>query len=373
MSWKVLVTGGAGFIGSHLVDALVENGYDVTVLDNLAEQVHDAEPECLNDDARYVWGDVRDREILEDLLPEADVVSHQASAVGVGQSMYEIEHYVDANARGTATILDIIANDGIELEKFVVASSMSIYGEGAYVCPGCGEARYPGHRNTERLARGEWEHECPDCGTTLEPRATDESKPLDGASVYAVTKRDQEQLVRSVCRAYGIESVALRYFNVYGSRQALDNPYTGVCAIFASRIKNGNPPLVFEDGRQCRDFTHVSDIVGANIAAIESDADDVALNVGTGRHNSIAEVAETLVDMYDADVRPEVTGEYREGDIRHCYADVSRTRDVLDWEPAVELKEGMRELVKWSADREATDNFKKARAELDERGLTGGE
>jgi len=370
---NVLVTGGAGFVGSHLVDELVAEGYDVTVLDSLADQVHDEKPDYLNDDAEYVWGDVRDRNLMSNLLAEADVLSHQASAVGVGQSMYEIEKYVDVNTLGTARILDIIVNEDIDLEKMVVASSMSIYGEGQYYCPDCDEDRFPSLRDDEQLSRGGWEHYCPDCGTTLEPRQTPEEKSLDSTSVYAISKKDQEQLALSVGQTYDIPTVALRYFNIYGSRQALDNPYTGVCAIFSSRIKNGNRPLVFEDGQQTRDFIHVSDVARANRLAIEREAPDgCAVNVGTGDPQTIEGVAETLIDLYGADdLTPEIADDYRAGDIRHCYAETTRAEDLLGFEPEVEFEAGMRELVEWGREQEAEDNFERAHAELEEQGLVG--
>lgn len=368
---KVLVTGGAGFVGSHLVDHLIEEGYDVTVLDNLTDQVHDAKPTYLNEQATYVWGDIRDRDLVTDLLDDADVLSHQASAVGVGQSMYEVEEYVDNNTLGTATILDVIVNEGIDLEKIVVASSMSIYGEGAYYCPACEETRIPILRDESQLDKGVWEHECESCGMELEPHPTPESKPLDSTSVYAITKKDQEQLCRSIGRAYDIPTVALRYFNVYGSRQSMENPYTGVCAIFSSRIKNDNPPLVFEDGQQTRDFVHVQDIARANRLAIESDVQDAALNVGTGEPKTIKEIAETLIDLYgkSGELEPEIVGEFRQGDIRHCFADPDRARLEIGFEAEIEFRNGMRELVSWGDSQSVTDRFSEAQAELEERGL----
>ena len=371
---KVLVTGGAGFVGSHLVDRLVAEGYDVTVVDNLTEQVHDDEPAYLNDDAEYVWGDVRDRELMTDLLRETDVLNHQASAVGVGQSMYQIEKYVDVNTMGTARILDIVVNEGVDLEKMVVASSMSIYGEGAYRCPEDGSVHYPSLRSEAQMAAGNWEQHVPECDEPLEPIPTSESKPRESTSVYAISKKDQEELSLSVGRAYDIPTVALRYFNIYGSRQSLDNPYTGVCAIFSSRIKNGNPPLIFEDGEQTRDFIHVSDVARANVAAIERDtASDVAVNVGTGSPTSIREVAETLIELYgkgdELDAR--IADDFRQGDIRHCYADTSLAEEVLDFEPRVGFREGMERLVEWGREQEATDRFEEAHAELEAKGLVG--
>lgn len=373
---EVLVTGGAGFVGSHIVDEYIDEGYDVTVVDNLTDQVHDEKPEYLNEEAEYVWGDIRDRELMSDLLADADILNHQASAVGVGQSMYEIEKYVDTNTLGTARILDIIANDEIELERIVVASSMSIYGEGQYSCPECNEIRNPGLRQEEQMAAEDWEHRCTKCGSVLEPAPTSEEKPLDSTSVYAITKKDQEQLCRSVGRAYDIPTIALRYFNIYGSRQAMDNPYTGVCAIFSSRITNGNPPLVFEDGKQTRDFVHVSDIARANILATQAeDVEDAAVNIGTGNPQTIKDIAKTLIQMYGRsdELSAEITNEFRQGDIRHCYADISRAEKLLGYEPKVEFEEGMRELVNWGQDQEVDDHFDEAHEELEEKGLIGSE
>lgn len=370
---RVLVTGGAGFIGSHIVDELVNEGFDVTVVDNLTEQVHDSTPDYLNDEADYVWGDVRDRELMTELLEEADVLNHQASAVGVGQSMYQIEKYVEVNTLATARILDIIVNEEIDLEKVVVASSMSCYGEGAYRCPEEDELRHPSLRGEEQMKEGQWEHRCPECGAELEPVPTPESKPRESTSVYAISKKDQEELTLSVCRAYDIPAVALRYFNIYGSRQSLNNPYTGVCAIFSSRIKNDNPPLIFEDGEQTRDFIHVSDVARANRLAMQSNADDVAVNIGTGSPVSIREIAQTLIELYGKDdtLEPEIADDFRQGDIRHCYADNALAAEELGFEPEVDFGDGMRELVEWGRGTEAEDRFEEAHAELEEKGLVG--
>ncbi|WP_148416278.1 NAD-dependent epimerase/dehydratase family protein [Haloferax sp. KTX1] len=369
----VLVTGGAGFIGSHLVDELVSFGYDVTVVDNLTEQVHVGKPDYLNDEVEYIWGDIRDRELMTELLEDADVLNHQASAVGVGQSMYEIEKYVEVNTLATARILDIIVNEEIDLEKVIVASSMSSYGEGAYRCSEEDEIRYPPLRDAEQMKAGEWEHVCSECGAELEPIPTPESKPRESTSVYAISKRDQEELTLSVCRAYDIPAVALRYFNIYGSRQSLDNPYTGVCAIFSSRIKNNNPPLIFEDGQQTRDFIHVSDVARANRLAMESDASDVALNIGTGDPKTIHSIAQTLIELYgkDGELEPEIANDFRQGDIRHCFPDTALAAEEIGFEAEVGFKQGMRELVEWGRTQDAEDRFEEAQTELEEKGLVG--
>ena len=365
---KILVTGGAGFIGSHLVDALAEE-HEVVVLDNLEPQVHRGKPKYLNEKASYIFGDIRDREVLRKALEGVEVIFHEAATVGVGQSMYEIEKYVEVNTMATARMLDILVNEENEVKKLIVASSMSIYGEGAYECDNCGEV-YPKLREEEQLNRREWELRCPYCGEFVKPIPTSEEKPLHPTSIYAITKRDQEEMCLTVGRAYGIPTVALRYFNVYGPRQSLNNPYTGVCAIFSARIKNGKPPLIFEDGMQSRDFISVHDIVQANILAMKRNSGDYeAFNVGTGKAMNIISVAETLINLYGANLEPKITNKYRAGDIRHCFADISKIRKRLGFEPKISFEEGMKELVKWAERMEAEDRFEIAKRELEERRL----
>ncbi len=369
---KILVTGGAGFIGSHLVDALVQAGHAVRVLDNFDAQVHEGKrPEYLNSSAEYREGDVRDRKVLRRALQGIDVVFHEAAAVGVGQSMYEIEKYVSANVLGTSVLLDVIVNDRIPLKRLIVASSMSIYGEGQYACPACGPIAPSGRPAAQFHAR-QWEMRCPACGKEATPCPTPESKPLIPTSVYAVTKRDQEELCLSVGRSYQIPTVALRYFNVYGPRQALSNPYTGVCAIFSARIKNHHRPMIFEDGGQTRDFVHVSDIVQANLLVMtHPDAAYGSFNVGTGRPTSVGEIARTLSTLYGVAVESEMVDKFREGDIRHCYADITRLQR-LGFRPMVSLEEGLRGLAAWGQKVEATDRVERATKELEMRGLTRG-
>jgi dTDP-L-rhamnose 4-epimerase len=366
---NVLVTGGAGFIGSHLVDALVERGHRVRVLDALIPQVHgDGKPEYFNPEAELVRGDVCDAETVSRSLEGIDAVYHKAAEVGVGQSMYEIERYVRANDLGTSVLLEAMVRRG-GFRKLVVASSMSIYGEGAYSCDGCGVVN-PKLRGVEQLLARRWEIECPVCGSELSPVPTNEDKPLFPSSVYAITKQNQEQYCLVVGRAYNIPTVALRYFNVYGTRQALSNPYTGVCAIFSSRLLNNQPPMIFEDGEQARDFVHVKDIVQANLLALETDrADYQALNIGTGRHLSIRQIARLLADGMGKDIEPEIVGKYREGDIRHCVADISRARHLLGYEPRVTLEEGIPELLGWVGEQKAKDQMARATAELENHHL----
>jgi len=366
---NILVTGGAGFIGSHIVDGLIERGHSVRVLDALVEQVHGgAGPQNLNSNAEFVKGDVCDPELVDQALEDVDVVYHKAAEVGVGQSMYEIARYVKANDFGTAVLLEAIVKRRPQIKKLVVASSMSIYGEGAYACDSCGPV-LPKLRTLPQLLDRDWEINCPQCGAKARPVPTSEEKPLIPSSVYAISKQDQEQFCLVVGRAYDIPVVALRYFNVYGPRQALSNPYTGVCAIFSGRLLNDEAPMVFEDGEQTRDFVHVSDIVQANLLALETDkADYQALNIGTGSPISISEIALMLARGLGKDIRPEVTGKYREGDIRHCVADISRARTLLGYDPKVKLADGIPELLEWVRQQQA-ENTTQATTELEQHQL----
>ncbi len=369
---RILVTGGAGFIGSHLVDGLLKAGHTVRVLDNFEPQVHgNTRPDYLNPSAEYLEGDVRDRQALRRALEGIEVVFHEAAMVGVGQSMYEIERYTSANVLGTAILLDVIVNDRLPIQKLIVASSMSIYGEGQYACARCG-AVAPSLRPLEQLKARTWELSCPRCKQPVTAQPTPEEKPLAPTSVYAVSKRDQEELCLSIGRSYQIPTVALRYFNVYGARQALSNPYTGVCAIFSSQIKNGHRPLVFEDGGQTRDFIDVRDIVQANILVMnEARANYQALNVGTGEPTSIGQIGRRLAVHYGVALEPQITRKYRAGDIRHCYADIAKLR-ALGFAPSVTLDEGMKALVAWGQRVSAEDRVEGAARELEARGLTQG-
>lgn len=368
-----MVTGGAGFVGSHLVDALLTAGHRVRVLDSLEAQVHgsgDHVPDYLNPEAELVRGSVLDVDAVRGALEGIDVVFHQAALVGVGQSMYDIARYCRVNTGGAGVVLEEIVKRRGHIRKVVVASSMSIYGEGAYRTRG-GEPRYPRLRLRDRLERRAWEMWDAASGTVLEPMPTPETKPLQPTSVYAVTKRDHEELFLSVGYAYKIPTVALRYFNIYGERQALSNPYTGVAAIFGSRVLNGQAPVIFEDGAQSRDFVHVSDVVQANLLALRTDrADYQALNVGTGQPTTIRQVAEAILDALGrADLTPCVLGTFREGDIRHCYADIAQARELLGYTPQVPFADGIPRLVDWVRGQRAVDRFDQAHRELVERGL----
>ena len=368
---KILVTGGAGFIGSHLVDSLVEKGHEVRILDSIVEQVHgDKIPEHLNKNAEFIKADVCDSEAVAKALDGIEVIYHEAAEVGVGQSMYEIVRYVKANDLGTAVLLEEVIKRPAQFKKLVVASSMSIYGEGAYVCESCDEKIYPQLRPNEQLDAHDWELKCEKCGGELKPIGTTEEKPLFPTSVYAVSKQDQEQYCLSVGRAYKIPTVAFRYFNVYGTRQALSNPYTGVCAIFSARLMNEQSPMIFEDGGQTRDFVHVSDIVQANLLALETDkADYHALNIGTGRPISVKEISQMLAKGLGKEIEPEIIGKYREGDIRHCVADITKAQNLLKYQPKVKLEDGLINLLEWVKDQKPDDRVEEATAELSSHSL----
>ena len=340
------------------------------VLDLLVPQVHTSgKPQYLNPSAEFIHGDLCDPQVVQRAIKDVDAIFHLAAEVGVGQSMYEIQRYVRANDLGTAVLLEHLIERKDRIRKFVVASSMSIYGEGAYSCASCGEV-YPQLRPSSQLLERRWEMECPTCRGQLVPSATSEDKPLFPTSIYAVTKQDQEQFCLVFGRAYGIPTVALRFFNVYGPRQALSNPYTGVCAIFSARLLNDQRPLIFEDGDQTRDFVHVSDIVQANLLALESNgADYHAVNVGTGVATSVQQVSRLLAEGLGKDLEPEIVSKYREGDIRHCVSDISRARALLGYEPRVSLEQGIPELLQWVRAQEAEDQVGRATTELEKREL----
>jgi dTDP-L-rhamnose 4-epimerase len=371
MAKRILVTGGAGFVGSHTVDALLERGYEVTIFDSLSPQVHpDGLPSYLARSAEFLQGDVRNPDAVRRAVRGKDMVLHMAAAVGVGQSMYEIANYMSANTQGTAVLLQTLLDNRVELEKLVVASSMSIYGEGRHRCDTCGEMAPP-PRPVEELRARKWEPHCKECGDQLRPVATDESKPLQCTSYYALSKKDQEEMVLLYGRTYGVPAVALRYFNIYGTRQALSNPYTGVAAIFAARLINRRAPLIFEDGRQMRDFVSVRDVVQANLQALErSGADGLAVNVGSGEPISISDVAAVLAREMNIAIPAQITGQFRAGDIRHCFADISRARHLLGYEPQFKFRAGVGELVEWLRSQSAVDRAAEATQELKAYGLT---
>lgn len=370
MSQRVLITGGAGFIGSHLADELLSHGYRVRVLDNLAPQVHgdgSRRPDYLDPEVELVEGDICDPAAVRSALGGIDAVYHLASAVGVGQSMYEVVHYTRINNLGTAVLLEALIERPVQ--RLVVASSMSLYGEGLYRTAE-GALCTVGERSLDQLRRGEWEFRDA-AGEAMQPAPTPESKVASLASVYALSKLDQERLCLMIGRAYGIEAVALRFFNAYGPRQALSNPYTGVLAIFASRLLNDGAPKIFEDGWQQRDFVSVYDIArGCRLALEVPQAAGEVFNIGSGTPSTIREIARRLAEVTGKeDLGPEITGKYRVGDIRHCYADITKAREVLDYAPRVELDQGLAELAAWLEGQAAVDRVAQASAELDARGL----
>lgn len=372
MKQKILVTGGAGFIGSHIIDQLLEKGHDVVVMDNLDPQVHENGnlPDYLAKNLEFLRGDVTKKEEFSKTLQDIDVVYHEASAVGVGQSMYKIAHYMNSNCMGTANLLDYLANENHNVKKVVVAASMSSYGEGLYECESCGKVR-PNLRSEDDVNSGNWDPLCPHCKKQLKAIPTPETAEQYCNSIYAIGKKVQEDMVLNVGKTYGIPSVALRYFNVYGPRQSLSNPYTGVAAIFMSRIKAGNKPVIYEDGLQTRDFISVHDIARANVMAMEQkSADYQRFNVGSGIPLTIKSIAETLAKLYGKEeITPDIQNKFRKGDVRHCYADISKIQNKLNWNPTISFEEGMKEYIEWSRKQESVDMFDKAAQELKDKKL----
>jgi dTDP-L-rhamnose 4-epimerase len=369
MKATVLITGGGGFIGSHVAAELLRHGYHVRVLDSLVTQVHGESadrPDYLRREAEFILGDVRNPEILDEALSGVDAVYHFVALVGVGQSMYQIAEYTSVNNLGTAVLLERLAKRPVR--KLIVASSMSVYGEGLYVTPS-GETYASAVRTPAQLKAHHWEMATPE-GVPLKPVPTPESKQPSLASVYALSKYDQEQMCLIFGRAYGLPTVALRFFNAYGPFQSLSNPYTGVLAIFGSRLLNEERPIIFEDGQQLRDFVSVYDVALACRLALESDAaQDVVLNVGSGRSITVAEVARKLARVLGKRIDPEIAGKYRVGDIRHCFPDVSAARKILGYVPQVELEQGMSDLAEWLERQTAHDRFDEMREQLASRGL----
>lgn len=370
MSRVVLITGGAGFIGSHLADELLTSGYRVRVLDNLCSQVHgcDAQrPEYLDPQVEFIKGDICNSDIVKKALKGVDVIYHFAAAVGVGQSMYQIQKYTKTNNYGTSVLLENLA--GHSIEKLIVASSMSVYGEGLYV-NSKNEYCQNVKRSLQQLRDNMWEPQT-EQGEILKPVSTPEGKIPSLASVYALSKYDQEQMCLMVASAYNVPSVALRFFNVYGERQALSNPYTGVLAIFASRYLNNRHPVIFEDGYQRRDFVNVNDICKACILVLETEkANGLTFNIGSGKSYTVRDVAHKMaVTLGKEKISPVISSKYRFGDIRHCYSDITLAKKILGYQPSVDLDKGLIKLAQWLEGQIAKDNLDVANAELIERGL----
>lgn len=376
MTRKVLITGGAGFIGSSLALALLARGHGVVVLDNLAPQIHgedvDASPlyARIRDKVEFFRGDVTCRDHLLKVLPGVDTVVHLAAETGTGQSMYAIRHYADVNVGGTALLLDLIANEGFPVRRLVVASSRAVYGEGKYRCPSHG-VHYPGARADAAMAGGMFEHPCPVCGQVMQVLPTDESSALHPSSVYGVTKLTQEQLVLAVGQALGISALAFRYQNVYGPGQSLSNPYTGILSIFSTRIRQGKPINIFEDGKESRDFVFIDDVVDATVRGIEHEAPLVdVFNVGSGAATDVLSVAHLLRRYLDGNSEITVSGQYRAGDIRHNLADLDKVSRLLGFQVRVPFEEGLRRFVDWVRSEEvAGDRYEESLEELRAKGL----
>jgi dTDP-L-rhamnose 4-epimerase len=370
MTQRILITGGAGFIGSHVADNLLQQGYEVRVIDNLSEQVHGADgqrPVYLDSEVEFMFGDVGNPTVVRRALRGVDGVIHLAAMVGVGQSMYELVQYTANNNLATAVLLEALIEQPVE--RLIIASSMSIYGEGLYQDASGNPVTC--ERTSSQLKQGDWNPRNQD-GVPLVPIPTPEHKPPCLASVYALSKFDQERMTMMVGAAYGIPTTALRFFNAYGPRQALSNPYTGVLAIFAARLLNGNPPLIFEDGEQRRDFVHVRDVAECCRLAYESSsAAGHVFNVGSGSAITVNEIARKLARQLGKEhLAPEVTRKYRVGDIRNCFADISRARQILDYSPQVSIENGMADLAEWLEGQIAADRINEARKALETRGLT---
>ncbi|MFX1363437.1 MAG: GDP-mannose 4,6-dehydratase [Promethearchaeota archaeon] len=372
---KVLITGGAGFIGSHLADKLIEQkNYEVSILDILDEQVHgktNNPPDYLNKKVKFIKNSVTNYKKLEELIKQNEVIFHLAAKVGVGQSMYQIEKYVNNNILGLANLLDILVNSEHNVKKLVIASSNTVYGEGKSQCNKCGVI-IPNLRSIEQLKKKDWELYCPKCRSKVKPLLTDEKSRLNPSSIYAFSKQAQEKMGLLIGNTYGINTTVLRFFLVYGMRQSLSNPYTGVCAIFSIRALYGKPPIVYEDGEQSRDFVNVSDVCQALILAMEKEAaNGEVFNVGTGVPITIKEVAETIIQKVDPKLRPIYNQQYRIGDIRHCSADISKIKNKLGYLPKLSFKEGIDELIDWikSQKDDVQKPSQKAIEELKEKGL----
>lgn len=372
-----LITGGAGFIGSHIALKLLDKGYEVTVLDNLLEQIHGANPDntsplycSIKDKVRFIKGDVCDKALLEQALEDVDYVIHLAAETGTGQSMYEIKRYIDVNIGGTALLLDILTNSKHHVKRVVVAESRAIYGEGKYYCEKCGDV-YPTERKDEDMAKGDFECHCPKCGGKVTLVATTEDSAIHPSSVYGVGKQVQGQLVHMICKSIGIESVSFRYQNVYGPGQSLTNPYTGILSIFSTRIKNHKEINIFEDGKESRDFVYIDDVVDATIAGMEvPEANGHVFNIGTGVSTDVLTLAQTLSKHYGIDVPLKVTGNYRLGDIRHNFADISLAKQILGFQSKWTFDAGIKQFTEWVNRQELqTDNYEASLEEMKQKGL----
>lgn len=374
---RVLITGGAGFIGSHIALKLIDMGYEVTVLDNLLAQIHGENPDktsplycSIKDKVRFIKADVCDKAAVEEAISDADYIIHLAAETGTGQSMYEIKRYIDVNIGGTALLLDILTNTKNHIKRVVVAESRAIYGEGKYHCEKCGDV-HPTERKDEDMDKGDFECHCPKCGGRVKPVATTEDSAIHPSSVYGIGKQVQGQLVHLICKNIGVESVSYRYQNVYGPGQSLTNPYTGILSIFSTRIKNHKEINIFEDGLESRDFVYIYDVVNATIAGMEvPEANGHVFNIGTGIATDVLTVAKTLCKHYGIEVPLNVSGNYRLGDIRHNYADITLAKNILGFEPKWSFDQGIKQFTDWVNRQELqNDTYEASLEEMKQKGL----
>ncbi|MGL5594467.1 MAG: SDR family NAD(P)-dependent oxidoreductase [Cetobacterium sp.] len=373
---KVLITGGAGFIGSNLALKLIEKGYEVTILDNMSKQIHGEDYTKSNlyrnieGKVKFILGSVENKEDWRKALKNIEIVVHLAAETGTGQSMYEINKYIDVNIKGTSELLDILTNEIHSIKKIVVASSRAIYGEGEYICPNHGLV-YPEEREDKYMSCGDFSVKCPICDVTVKLKATTEETKKHPSSVYGFTKQAQEEMCMIVGKSLNLPVVAFRYQNVYGPGQSLKNPYTGILSIFSTRIKNNNNINIFEDGQESRDFIYIDDVVEATILGIEkNEANYQTFNVGTGVAITVQEVAEILKEKYNSNVKIEISGNYRLGDIRHNYADLTKIKKLLGFQPKINFNTGISRFVKWVETQNIeNDNYEKSIEEMRQKGL----
>jgi len=376
---RILITGGAGFIGSNLAIKLLNNGYNVCILDVLLPQIHGEKPDetsplyssIKKSGIEFIKGSVTDRKTMEKILANVDCVIHLAAETGTGQSMYEIERYVNVNVMGTAILLDILTNREHNVRKVIVASSRAIYGEGRYFCRICNQYVYPLARRDDDMQKGDFECKCPNCNNEVELLATDEESKIHPASVYGITKQNQEQMTLAVCKSIGIPAVAFRYQNVYGPGQSLTNPYTGILSIFSTQIRNGHNINIFEDGNEKRDFVFIDDVVNATVLGIEKEeANGEVFNIGTGIATDVVTVARELITNYNSNVEIKISGNYRLGDIRHNYADISKAKQLLGFEPKISFVEGIKRFTTWVKEQTINkDNYFQSIEEMKRKGL----
>ena len=371
---KILITGGAGFIGSRLCEKLFDKGYNITVLDNLSTQIHGNGESFLlkkiKDKCTFIKGDVINKEDWKAAIKGQEIVFHLSAETGTGQSMYEAEKYNDVNIIGTANMLDLLANKNHQIEKMLIASSRAIYGEGKYLCSKHGVI-YPLQRNESDMEKGEFNPKCDSCNSQLQLVATDESSKIHPLSIYGITKQQQEQMVMTTGESLGIASVAFRYQNVYGPGQSLSNPYTGILSIFSTRILNGNDLDIYEDGEESRDFVYIDDVVDATILGIEKkEANGQVFNVGSGVTTTVRQVAESLKKFYNSDINISISGKYRLGDIRHNYADLTKIKEALGFSPKYDFQKGISKFVNWVKTQEIMeDKYEESIKELRNKGL----